>query len=313
MKARYEIAEMTDVDTGHLKGYIPEELDIWIPPTFKSIEGLTLQSVVLEGEGEGARLVFFVPRDWVIRNQKSGWKTRLKEIGWIKKEDTSKLLDQFIALSEATPDRFIAFAKKWGPLWKQSNQFAEKENMLPKDYETAPWIEPIEIWRLHARLVNSVLNIASYLNQYSPEPAPLGCWKALFLRDENYLSFIEKAVPPLETFKESRFDTIEKQKKELMNYINIEMLNHRVKFYIDWQGEVPELKIGSTLGFLSAVWFQLMQTITKQAICCCNGCGKVYVRNGRKPQAGRNNYCDICGIAGARSDYERRNPGRKNR
>jgi hypothetical protein len=265
------------------EGYIPEELYIWIPPKY-NIDGFgPLNQVVLQGEGKGSALIFFVPKEWNKSNSKSGWKTRLKDIGWTLKEDSKGLLSYFINLSGATPDRFLDFALRWGPMWRSVKHY---EGSIPETFNTTPWIESVEEWRFKAKEIKILLEISSFI--MNAEAAPQELLKILLPR------------------KHENFMTVEKQKEWIMHYINIEMLDHRVKFYINWTGEAPELKIGSTLGFLSAVWFQLLQTITSQAICLCDGCGQVYAREGRKPAKGKKNYCNYCGIAAAKRDYARK-------
>jgi hypothetical protein len=266
-------------------GYIPEELFIWVPPKPLKVEGLDvpLERVLLDGDGASSALVFFVPKEWINGRSKSGWRTRLRDSGWSLKQDTAGLLNQFIRLVEAPTTSYLDFAKKWGPLWKQAEHFNVN---IPDSYKEAPWIEPLEAWRLRAKEVKTVLEVASYI--YKEELAPPELCQTLWpLEYENIVS-------------------IESQKEWLMYYINIEMLKHNIKFYINWLGQAPELKIGSTLGFLSAVWFQLLQTITSKAICLCDGCSQVYAREGRKPARGKQNYCAYCGTAAAKRDYASR-------
>lgn len=264
-------------------GYIPEELFIWVPPKPKKITGFDtpLDQVILDGEGTS--LVFFVPRDWVNSNNKSEWKTRLKDIGWILKEDTSGLLTQFIRLAESPSTSFLDFAKRWGPLWRQASHFG---GTIPESFDKAPWIESVEEWRLRAKEVKTILELASYI--LKEEIAPHELWQKLW---------------PTEY---KNIHTMDDQRKWLMHYINFEMLSYKIKFYINWENSTPELKIGSTLGFLSAVWFQLLQSITNKTICLCDGCRRVYARTGRKPARGKKNYCEYCGTAAAKRDYARK-------
>jgi len=47
-------------------------------------------------------------------------------------------------------------------------------------------------------------------------------------------------------------------------------------------------------GVFGAIGLQLLQAITANNLAVCSGCGKPYLREGRKPQAGRRNYCHEC-------------------
>lgn len=52
-------------------------------------------------------------------------------------------------------------------------------------------------------------------------------------------------------------------------------------------------------GVFGAIGLQLLQAITANNLAVCSGCGKPYLREGRKPQTGRRNYCPECSrIAG---------------
>lgn len=175
-------------------------------------------------------------------------------------------------------------------MWKQVSPF---EGEIPESFDNAPWVESVEEWRLRAKEVKTILELASYI--FKEEIAPQELW--------------QKLLPT----KYKNIVTIDDQKKGLMHYINLEMLRYNIKFYLNWKDSAPELKIGSTLGFLSAVLFQLLQAITNKTICLCDGCGQVYARGSRKPAKGKKNYCDCCGIAAAKRDYARkRRQGEKN-
>jgi hypothetical protein len=67
--------------------------------------------------------------------------------------------------------------------------------------------------------------------------------------------------------------------------------------------------IGQTFGQLGV---QLLQAIAQAStVAVCSGCGRTYHREGRRPQAGRRNYCPVCRREGvpvkmAKRDYRKR-------
>jgi hypothetical protein len=51
------------------------------------------------------------------------------------------------------------------------------------------------------------------------------------------------------------------------------------------------------LGFLRVVWLHIAQLACGvQVFWQCDGCGELYGRRGRRPQRGRRNYCEACGV-----------------
>jgi hypothetical protein len=45
--------------------------------------------------------------------------TKLNDMGWVKKENTASLLAEFVNLSGADNNKYLKFARKWGPLWDE--------------------------------------------------------------------------------------------------------------------------------------------------------------------------------------------------
>lgn len=298
-----------------LVGYVPETFNIWVPPRQRVVEDTEIDSVLLEGEGCGKRLVFFVPKDWVTKNIKADWQTRLNSIGWTKKEDTSSLLDQFIELAEADPkktERFLEFARNWGPLWEQN----PKTGAALDQYNLAPWVESIEVWRLNAIEVKILIRIAALLHQN--ELASINDWKTLYIPPENLViialgdekgeEFIEKRNTFFDNKENDRsFYSLDKQREELMNYVNFKIISeYGVKLFIIWRGEDPELIISPKLGFINAVWYQLIQAIARNNCYICSGCSKIYLRIGKRPKKGQKNYCVGCGSKASKKNYARK-------
>lgn len=289
---RYEEAGMID-EEGRFLGFVPEESGIWVPAPILApeynlrIEQVHIQNVGIVGD---PCLIFFVPDDWVVRGVKAGWKTRLKDKGWILKNDTRNLLGEFVKLADAKPDKYLQFARKWGPLWDQVREpFKESYTREPQPEKMAPWAESTEIWRIKAKEVKGFLDIAAYLHQ--GKPAPFDLWKSIPTGLE-------------EQFK----NDITRQRRWISLLLTHKISDeHQVWFHFDWSGEQPALQLTTKLGFIHSVWFQLLQAVSKMQVCVCDGCGKVYVREGRKPARGRNNFCPECGDKASKKLWAEKN------
>lgn len=288
-KENLDFAGMTDVGSGMIKGSISEDFEIWVPSKTvgSSFVNQPFESVTLEGKGSKEEIIFFVPKRWVYKNAPDG-PTKLKEIYWTKKENTSKLLNEFVSLANANGDRYLAFAKKWGPLWERKSENKPViSNLIPDKCLVAPWIESVEIWRGYVRITKSLLEIAAYL--INDKLAPEKVWLELGSDYKGSHSLSEQRF--MFTF-----------------YINMHLCNeYDVRYSLDWSKDTPEIKFQSRLGFINALWFQFMQAVTLQNLFICNGCGRAYSRDKRKPKLKQNNYCISCGNSAAKRDWYHRN------
>ncbi len=272
----FDLAGMTD-DEGRFLGHLTEDIDIYVPPN-------NLVSLDSSDDEVLANIIFPVPTKWVIDNR-TGNPDELKQFGWEKKVKKNNLLDDFVILAEASPKRYLSFAKKWGPYWFQINPFDIDFNKY--NYRFAPWVEHIAFLRTLAREVKVILEIASSLKQNKLAKNHL--WKTL--------------APDIN---EANYQTIDQQKMFLTDYINIKgeriIFDSTLECYptyyflrlrVDWSNENPELYIATRIGFYSAMWLQLLQAVTANYVYVCNDCSRVYVRN-RKAAEGRKNFCKAC-------------------
>jgi hypothetical protein len=81
----------------------------------------------------------------------------------------------------------------------------------------------------------------------------------------------------------------------------LRMADVRPKF--SWDPH-PELYLKA--GTFGELGIQLMRAVSQgHGLVTCSGCGVPYMRKGRKPQAGRRNYCPDCGQRAALRDAQR--------
>jgi len=294
---------LTDLE-GNLPGYVPEDSGIWVT-----------DKVSLQNNQKEPYLVFLIPVSFDLKG-KSGpvfslapqrrlheeqirWlNTRiLEQAGWIQKLKSENMLNSFALLASAKPEKYLKFAKEWGPLWTRS----ELPNYLGGEFEDfngslVQWAESIATWRFWAKRISAAMEIAGYLRDGRIPPPKLWTDYMLFnMNDEK-----TKEINP------SGRD-INYQRNFFALSINIELqglfsdipgARHRkgFRFWLDWSGEVPRLKIKlSGFGFINSIYYLLAQAVTQSNICVCDGCGKAYAREGRKPAKGRKNFCPECG------------------
>jgi hypothetical protein len=73
-------------------------------------------------------------------------------------------------------------------------------------------------------------------------------------------------------------------------------------------------KFNLVAGTFGELGLQIMQAASRgQTLAVCSGCGNPYMRQGRKPQSGRRNYCPRCGVKASRRDAQRQRRTRLNR
>ncbi len=67
-----------------------------------------------------------------------------------------------------------------------------------------------------------------------------------------------------------------------------------IRLELNWSSGEPILTLTGG-GVFGALGVQLLSAVTNSNLAVCSGCKKPYTRKGRKPQAGRNNFCHDCG------------------
>jgi hypothetical protein len=71
-----------------------------------------------------------------------------------------------------------------------------------------------------------------------------------------------------------------------------------------WDTDGPKFFLDA--GTFGVLGIQIMQAVARtQGLATCSGCGIPYMREGRRPQLGRRNYCPSCGTRAALRDAQR--------
>mgnify|MGYP001468171804 CR=1 FL=1 len=279
----WELAGFTD-EEGRLRADIPEQQGIIVCP-----------NVELQGD----KIVFHTPDNWKkpISALDKGIYDFL-DAGWQKREDTSGLLGEVLKLVNASPRRILSFAKKWGPLWVCCEEWHNEEYgedirhyWTPENYWktgedlSCQWagVERVQDYVNFSKDVSTILNMSASIKQNKPVSSQL--WSDFF------------------GFEDTRF---EMQKLVIRSFLESLVANVSLRITPDLR-----LQFATGFGFRAAVFLQLIQVITgTPGLFTCDGCGKQYIRTGRKPAAGRRNFCPECGEGGKGSKrlYKRGRP-----
>lgn len=287
--ANWDIAGFTD-ENSRLQAYLEGYSAIWVPPDVKLGKWPDSSNKLVDC------VIYPIPPEWqknlplradpfVLSTDKGeNVLNILESIGWVKKEETEGVLNDFVKLAEGTDEDILAFAKKWGPLWicvKHQDCIWSPNRMKFKwegGIDSCLWFpaEPLYFYRHYARLVKAILDIASYLLE--GKPAPPSLWKMAGWCEE-----------------ENKFD-VTIQRFFLASSVNGWLSGSDVTLWLKWDKEQrPRMNIDTGWGCFQKMWVELAQCLAGvRQLCVCDKCNQLYVRYDRKPQKGRKNYCPTC-------------------
>lgn len=206
--------------------------------------------------------------------------------------DATGMLDAFVRVTEAKSA--LRFAKKFGVLQicRHGLQYSHAPACLASSQQPG-WnprrMEPLRAWLHYSTSARAILSLSAsiQIDDKGDEIGSRDDWTLLYRSrggkgsiDELMRGF--SAKPAL-------------AKTFLANAINDWVAEGNVRPMISWGEEAsPGFSLNaSTFGLLG---LQLMTAVSRiQDVYFCDGCGNPYSRKKRKPQAGRNQYCETCG------------------
>jgi hypothetical protein len=220
--------------------------------------------------------------------------------------DTSDLLNDFLKLApdpdaeltqeflEAAAAKVKKFAERWGPLWKcitpEHQGFYWAEGCYwpsPLYWDYRPGGKPCS-WR-------PVEEVSAFLRRSQQANALIRAFQdsaqvgyLIPKKWRHFLTFPHRA---------NDFRDPAKQRALAAGSINLNLRSLSspyIEFTFTQQG-APKLEISTGLGFFPAVWFEIAQSLcSAHGLAQCDGCGRHYVRHGRKPKGGQRNFCPDC-------------------
>jgi hypothetical protein len=198
------------------------------------------------------------------------------------------LLDAFLRLVEATDGEIFRFAKKYGVL-----------NVNAFNDPGVHW-ESFTDWRAIARQIRATLKIATFVRRKKPVSAEL--WEQVpGWTDMTRLFAWQRRLSAAEIQRRAELLQLE----DVVNYWLVEWASVRPCF--TWCSRVVGLGFtnldnttaGRGLTLSGALALQVALAVSgAQTLAICSGCTLPYIRAGRKPATGRDNYCEPCRKSG---------------
>jgi len=199
------------------------------------------------------------------------------------------LLDSFLGIH--TADEVLGFAKRFGALMICEHGLPASHNRgggliastaspggcQPSGWPHDMW-EPVSVWLHFAARARALIGIAAALHQ--GKPGALDDWAAIYAQPKP--EYLSENLPPAKYH----------FRLAVQSWIDIGGIN--LSFRWDQAAAEPDLAVGG--GTFAILTFQLVSAITRrQGVAICSNCQKPYLREGRKPQVGRRNFCPDCG------------------
>jgi DNA-directed RNA polymerase subunit RPC12/RpoP len=279
------------------------------------------QAGLQENAGLGRPLstrALYVPQTIELRGTRAN-----RHIQWLPRPSnpvnpTATLLDQFVRLGDATEERILQYARRWGvlgicvhglpsshnpPVGDPTRDRAACFAMTVKDVDPSKPDEPVEHyewlddWKRFSNASRSLLNIATRL--YNGKPGFPQDWQRVVMCNP----FMR---PPRIPWWEPRVGVDRSQLSGVMND------------WLLWGGVRPTMEYGRDFwsvkltghGLFGVLAVYLSLSIAKTGgFAICTSCSRPYLPR-RQPNANRRQYCPECGrkaaMRDAARDYRRR-------
>lgn len=212
------------------------------------------------------------------------------------------MLEAFLRLADATDDRVLAYARRWGVLGickhelpfglpLHTDEFCMPQRWQGWDPPRGPggW-EPIKSWRDFSRQAGALLRLAAQLHRDRKGQA------------EDVSTVLSTMPQSLKdtypvVFGQPR-ETIEQQRGFVAAFIREWLWLGSVRLDFRWYGHGARIEFGGFglhYGLFGALAVQLILAISRSdGVVFCSGCGEAYLPQ-RRPKARQRNYCADCG------------------
>jgi hypothetical protein len=174
-------------------------------------------------------------------------------------------------------------------LWKPVEVGTEQQpSFVIQERGERPWceaagVEAISVWLYWSRMAAAILNVASALRRNVPTQR--ADWEVIITEESEERSSLIESLLARRWIGQIYLQEAVNRWLHLAN----------VRLSLSWAIglEDPSLQIeADTFGLLGV---QILSAVTgAQSLAICDGCGKPYVRERRRPQTGRANYCLDC-------------------
>jgi hypothetical protein len=199
------------------------------------------------------------------------------------------LLEDFVRLADAPPERIERYARRWGvlsicqhgllshgPDAGPADQTGLGNECRPLGWPAAPR-EPLEAWRHCARALQAILSLAARLGRGElgrPED-----WQALFPAEPT-VPWWRRSVSSEKSFLALTFTT---------QFLDVA----QVRPVWLWSEKTPGIRLRSN-GLYGALIMQVLLAISRtEGLAVCSGCGFPYAPS-RQPRGDQRCYCGDC-------------------
>jgi hypothetical protein len=249
----------------------------------------------------------FVPDDIHVDGENLRWTfpREANETNWVR--PTDRLLTAFVRLATGSDEDIARFARRYGVFGAAEliETAPRRETDLTVDGNRS-WrlsadgsdvtFEPLRLWRTLSSEVGAILGIAAELNRQPPRPGLMSDWKTLEIAFDPSRNVVEDAQYLLQFL--------------VNDWVKVGRVGLRLitkgwsKRRTEWE---TEIYFDGTYNLFGGLAIQLLLAVAgAEGLFTCSGCRLPYIRPGRTPKSGQNNYCDDCGRDRAQHDADRR-------
>lgn len=283
-------------EQGKLRLFTPRH-DLRVPPQV-DVVWESHRNTSSQGMGDGIQLVY----------PDSEWQQRPI------KGNTTHVLNAFLKLAHVSPtqrgiETVRKFAATWGPLWlcqtPGHHGYGSADCSWPSNGPVQPspcsWEpqEPFADFIRKAKEAKAALEIAEQLRRNHGASETLWSEVGIDRWRQGRAALVSQSRPTI-------------QRQALAVVVNGQLLSRPLglTLLMTWEEAThAKLALARGGGFLYVVWLQIAQLLCEvKGLYPCDECGDYYIRRGRKPQAGRRQFCEACGEGGKASkrQYARR-------
>lgn len=227
-----------------------------------------------------------VPGATFVESSRDYWGVKLVPPG-------KGVLRQFVGLADASPDRILAYARRWGVLGICDQhglpgnhpgprvRDGKVEYCWPCGWDGRSGWDPLLAWRQHADDARRILLLASRTRDADAPYAPHSDWEQLAIRVNFWLSWGN--VRPW-----------------LVAPGRGDIARLRLVFASEWQIVNPEFPLFGVLGMQLA-----FAVLGERGLIACSYCGNLFEPK-RRPRPNQNHPCERCGRRAMNRENKRR-------
>ncbi len=245
---------------------------------------------------------------WVIRWRDATHKT-----------PTAAMFEAFLTLWDGTDEAIRQFVERWGPLSMPPDplidEIQEPDLGTVKEGEDVGF-DSLKAWRFFSKRAYCVLKLASELRRGKPGSA--SDWDVVagpeMIQGKSARPWLNKDAPsgfpfgmPAHARRQINFTERDAVWGERLGEAELKSLiadevgswleKSKLGLNCQWRKDSWQMEFSYRGWILSAIALQLASRVAQADglyVCSGSDCGRLYLRNARRPNANENNYCERC-------------------